>query len=63
MGTENHSKASKQRWAGVSKAIRAKRMGSVSKSGWDKLDPKARRRRALKSARTKKLLKEKNLHE
>lgn len=62
MGTEKHSKASKKRWAAVPKDQRAKRMAGVSKSGWDKLDAKARRKRALKGVRTRKakLLKESN---
>lgn len=54
MGTEKHSKASKQRWVGIPKQQRAERMSQVSKVGWNSLDAKARRRRALKGVRTRK---------
>lgn len=53
MGTEKHSDASRKRWADVPKEKRKKRMSKVSKAGWDALDSKARRRRALKGIRTK----------
>lgn len=54
MGTEKHSRASKKRWAHISKVEKQQRMSSVSKSGWSKLDKKARRKRALKGVQTRK---------
>lgn len=53
MGTKKHSKASKARWAIIPKEDRTLRMSHVSKTGWDQLDAKARRRRALKGRRTR----------
>lgn len=55
MGTEKHSKASKKRWSKVPKEERSTRMSSIAKQGWDSLDAKARRRRALKGVRTRRL--------
>lgn len=53
MGTEKHSRASRKRWQKVPKDVRKERMKALSNSGWAKLDAKARRRRALKAARTR----------
>lgn len=53
MGTEKHSKASKDRWKNITPKDRAKKMSVLSKSGWDKLDTRARRKRALSGVRTR----------
>jgi hypothetical protein len=53
MGTEKHSKASRKRWVHIPKAQRKARMSGVAKTGWDRLDAKARRRRAMKGVRTR----------
>lgn len=53
MGTEKHVRASRKRWRSVPKDERVKRMAAISLSGWEKLDAKQRRRRALKAARTR----------
>ena len=53
MGTKNHSRASKERWADIPKDMRSQRMSNVAKAGWESLDEKARRRRALKGRRTR----------
>jgi hypothetical protein len=53
MGTEKHSLASKKRWRKIPKEERRERMKALSNSAWGKLDEKARRRRALKAARTR----------
>lgn len=65
MGTEKHSKASRNRWKRISKEDRRVRMAAMSSAGWERLDVKARRRRALKGVRTRraKLLNVENLHE
>lgn len=54
MGTEKHSIASKKRWQKVPDKVKFNRMSSLSKSGWDKLGKKARRKRALDGVRTRK---------
>lgn len=52
-GTIKHSKASRKRWKNIPEDQRAARMSQLSRSQWDKLDVKARRRRALRAARTR----------
>lgn len=58
MGTDKHSEASKKRWKKVPKAKRKEMMGSLRKEAWAKLDPKARRKQALRAAKTRKAKKE-----
>ena len=54
MGTRRHSRASRKRWASVPKEERRARMSEISKSGWDGLSKRARRKRALNSVKSRK---------
>ena len=56
MGTDKHSLASKNRWSKIPLEERKKKMSIISKGGWDRLNIKARRRRAMKGVRTRKAL-------
>lgn len=60
MGTEKHSKASRARWANVSKKDRFDKMSHASRIGWGRLDAEARSKRAMKTVRTRKENLEKN---
>jgi len=47
MGTEKHSKASRLRWANVSKEQRSKRMSNLALKKWAKISKRKRREHAL----------------
>lgn len=59
--SDKHAHASRERWKGVSKKVKHKRMSGISMTGWGKLSKAERTARALKGVDTRKINKLKKI--